>query len=113
MNELMTSILSMKRAGRVEYFLMLLLVGMAGWVATLIMTLINLPEILEILVLLAVLIAAGLQTTRRLHDINRPGWHYFLLFVPAYNLWLTFLLTFKAGDQCENNYGPEPYLTEN
>jgi len=112
MNELMTSIFSMKRAGRVEYFLMLLFIGMTGWATTLIMTLLNLPEILEILVLLAVLAAAGLQTVRRLHDINRPGWHYFLLFVPVYNLWLTFLLTFKGGDKSENSYGPEPYLAE-
>jgi len=113
MNELLSTILSTKRAGRVEYFLMLLLIGMTGWAATLIMTLLNLPEILEILVLLAVLATAGLQTVRRLHDINRPGWHYFLLFVPFYNLWLTFLLTFKGGDQSKNNYGPEPYLSEN
>ncbi len=35
----------------------------------------------------------------RLKDLNRPAWHYFLLAIPIYNIYLTFLLFFKKGEE--------------
>ena len=54
---------------------------------------------------------AGLAVTvKRFHDLNRPGWHFFLLGVPIYNLYLWFLLLCCGGTVGPNMYGPDPYL---
>jgi uncharacterized membrane protein YhaH (DUF805 family) len=42
---------------------------------------------------------------RRLHDIGRSGYHYFLFFVPLYNFYLGILLGFKRGLLESNQYG--------
>jgi len=41
----------------------------------------------------------------RLHDINRPGTHIFLQFIPFYNIWLLLTLLFDKGTDGENTYG--------
>ncbi len=41
--------------------------------------------------------AAAMATVKRLHDIGRPGSHYFLLLIPFYNLYLQCCLLFKKG----------------
>ncbi|MYG80507.1 MAG: DUF805 domain-containing protein [Gemmatimonadetes bacterium] len=52
---------------------------------------------------------AGLAATvKRLHDLNRPGWHFFLLGIPIYNLYLWFLLLCRGGTVGPNMYGPDP-----
>lgn len=45
---------------------------------------------------------------KRLHDIERPGVHYLLFFVPFYNLYLGWILVFKQGTNGSNEYGPDP-----
>jgi len=40
-------------------------------------------------------------TVRRLRDIGRPGLHYFLLYIPFYNFYLSILLGFKKGIEVE------------
>ena len=47
---------------------------------------------------------------RRLHDLNRPGWHFLLLGIPIYNLYLWFLLLCRGGTVGGNAYGPDPFL---
>ncbi len=39
----------------------------------------------------------AMATVKRLHDIGRPGSHYFLLLIPFYNLYLQCCLLFKKG----------------
>jgi uncharacterized membrane protein YhaH (DUF805 family) len=48
------------------------------------------------------------QTVKRLHDIDRPGTHYWLLLIPIYNIYLSILLHFKKGTEGPNAYGPDP-----
>ena len=48
------------------------------------------------------------QTVKRLHDLDRPGAHYWLLLIPFYNIYLTLLLHFKKGTHGPNHYGPDP-----
>lgn len=46
---------------------------------------------------------------KRLHDLGRPGYHYFLLFVPVYNIYLLCCLVFKKGEAEDNAYGTAHY----
>lgn len=47
-------------------------------------------------------------TVKRLHDLGRPGWHGLLLAIPVYNIYLSCLLTFRAGTPGANRYGNSP-----
>jgi uncharacterized membrane protein YhaH (DUF805 family) len=54
-------------------------------------------------------IAAGICVTiERLHDLERPGWHWWLLMVPLYNLYLGFSLLFQKGIDGPNRFGRNP-----
>jgi uncharacterized membrane protein YhaH (DUF805 family) len=49
------------------------------------------------------------QTVKRLHDLDRPGWHFWLLyFVPFYNIYLHLVILFEKGTNGLNKYGPDP-----
>jgi len=45
---------------------------------------------------------------RRLHDLDKPGAHYWLLLVPFYNIYLSILLTFQKGTTGPNRFGEDP-----
>lgn len=51
------------------------------------------------------------QTVKRLHDLDRPGSHYWLLLIPFYNIYLTVVLHLKKGTEGPNAYGPDPLTT--
>jgi len=51
-------------------------------------------------------IAFAFATVKRLHDIGRPGEHYWLFVIPFYNIYLLMVLFFKGGDPQTNQYGP-------
>ena len=53
-------------------------------------------------------IVQALLVVRRLHDIGKPGWHYWLFYVPLYNIYLGLVLLFTPGEQGSNSYGPNP-----
>jgi len=48
-------------------------------------------------------------TIQRLHDIGRSGHHYWLLFIPIYNLYLNILLLFKKGTDGPSEYSYNPH----
>jgi len=49
-------------------------------------------------------ILMAFQIVKRLHDLNRPGWHYWLLLLPIYNIYLGLLLLFRKGTAGSNKY---------
>lgn len=52
---------------------------------------------------------AGLAVcVKRLHDMDRPGSHFFLFAVPIYNLYLGLLLCSLPGTPGPNRYGSDP-----
>jgi uncharacterized membrane protein YhaH (DUF805 family) len=53
-------------------------------------------------------IVIGFQAVKRLHDLDRPGSHVWLLFVPFYSLYLMYLLFFRKGTEGTNRYGVDP-----
>ena len=60
------------------------------------------------LILLAGEAASVPISVKRLHDMNRPGWHFWLLFVPIYSWYLSLLMLFERGTPGPNDYGPDP-----
>lgn len=45
---------------------------------------------------------------RRLHDLNRSGWYYFVLLVPLVNVLFSLYLFFAPGTVGPNQYGADP-----
>jgi uncharacterized membrane protein YhaH (DUF805 family) len=50
----------------------------------------------------------GFVAVRRLHDLGRSGWQFWLFLVPFYNIYLSLVLCFTRGDDADNEYGPAP-----
>lgn len=47
-------------------------------------------------------------TVRRLHDVGKSGWMYFIILIPIIGaIWLLVLLV-SEGDRGTNQYGPDP-----
>ena|SRR3990172_860228 len=58
--------------------------------------------------LLALIIPTIAVTVRRLHDVGKSGWWYFILLIPFIGvIWLLVLLC-TDGIPGENNYGSSP-----
>jgi uncharacterized membrane protein YhaH (DUF805 family) len=53
-------------------------------------------------------IVQAFLAVRRLHDLGKPGWHYWLFFIPFYNIYLGLVLVFAKGSTGANEYGPAP-----
>ena len=45
------------------------------------------------------------QSVKRLHDLDRPGKHFWLFLIPFYNVYFGFFLLFKKGSEDFNQYG--------
>ena len=57
---------------------------------------------------LAILIPSIAVAVRRLHDVGKSGWFYFIVLIPIVGaIWLL-ILFFTEGDQGENAYGQDP-----
>ncbi len=47
-------------------------------------------------------------TVRRLHDIDKSGWWYFVAFIPVVGVFWLLILTCIDGTSGPNQYGPDP-----
>ena len=56
--------------------------------------------------------AAIAVTVKRLHDLDRPGWHWWLMIVPFYNIYLGFVLLLARGTEGSNQYGADPLTSK-
>jgi uncharacterized membrane protein YhaH (DUF805 family) len=65
---------------------------------------------MAVVVLVYALIVFGsfVLARRRLHDLNKSGWHCALLIVPLVNVVMGFWLTFGRGTEGRNKFGPSP-----
>ena len=63
---------------------------------------------LSLLYVLAILIPGLAVFVRRLHDVNKSGWWFFINFIPIIGaIWMLILLC-TDGNPGENSYGPSP-----
>ena len=63
---------------------------------------------LSLLYVLAILIPGLAVFVRRLHDVNKSGWWFFIIFIPIIGaIWMLILLC-TDGNPGENSYGPSP-----
>jgi len=57
---------------------------------------------------LAVILPAVSVCVRRLHDIGKSGWWYWILFLPIIGLIVLLVFTCRNSQPGENRYGPNP-----
>ncbi len=59
-------------------------------------------------VILGTLVPSLAAVVRRLHDINKSGWYYFIGLIPVIGTIILLVWLFTDGNRFDNNYGPDP-----
>ena len=90
------------RATRSEYWWFILFVAILQGIT------IPLNEIIQAIVILALLLPTLAVAVRRLHDINRSGWWYFIVFLPLFGVLALIYWFVCEGTQGANDYGNPP-----
>jgi uncharacterized membrane protein YhaH (DUF805 family) len=105
------------RARRAEYwnFVLCNIILVIPIYALMIASAVNQSESFSILgVVVLVIVAFGLLvptlavTVRRLHDLNKSGWYYFIGMIPLVGPIIMLVWYCTEGDRGTNNYGPDP-----
>jgi uncharacterized membrane protein YhaH (DUF805 family) len=65
-------------------------------------------EASQYLYMIALFIPGLAAGVRRLHDTNRSGWYYLLLFIPLIGGIVLLIFLLERGNQQSNDYGPVP-----
>jgi APA family basic amino acid/polyamine antiporter len=56
------------------------------------------PYLALVAIVTAALVLSGIAVVRRLHDLGRPGQHYWYMWIPVYDIYFLLMLLFKASD---------------
>ena len=65
--------------------------------------------IISVLYSLAVFIPGLAVAVRRLHDVGKSGWWYFIVLVPCVGFIILLLDLIKESQAGDNQYGPYPF----
>lgn len=60
------------------------------------------------IVALGTLVPSLAVAVRRLHDLNKSGWYYFIALIPLVGPIILLVWFFTDGDRFTNNYGDDP-----
>lgn len=60
------------------------------------------------IVALGTLVPGLAVAVRRLHDLNKSGWYYFIALIPLVGPIILLVWFFTEGDRFSNNYGDDP-----
>lgn len=92
------------RIGRLEFILSYTFIGVLNGILSIVV------DDMPLLRLLAIpfLWFLWAQMSKRFHDIGYSGRRIFTLLIPIYNIVVLFMLFFKDGEPCENDYGKDP-----
>lgn len=113
----MSSLFTMKgRVSRREYIIVSLVitvisyafVAAIGWVSAVSDGEAHNAGVFGLIVFLVSCLAQSVYAVRRLHDLGRSGWHFWLVLLPFYNIYFLLLLSFTRGSNSANEYGPAP-----
>ena len=102
------------RASRAEYWYFQLFVVSMLFAVPLILLVISTPAVVNIyfsVVSLAIFLPSLGVNLRRLHDTDRSGWWYLLVFT-GIGSFVILYWAILAGDDGENNFGPDPLLED-
>lgn len=67
---------------------------------------------LYVMVALSVFIPGLAVAVRRLHDVGKSGWFYFIVLIPIVGVIWLLVLFFTEGNHDENQYGENPKTVE-
>lgn len=102
------------RSRRKEYWMFSLFLMVFAAIATIFDSLLSITigslpyGYLYFLVVVITFIPSMAVLVRRLHDVNKSGWYFFIFFIPLIGIfWLLYLLI-KNGDEGSNKYGDDP-----
>ena len=96
------------RASRSEYWWFALFTFIVGAVISLIFGTGTTGRVINGIFELAMLLPSLGLTVRRLHDVGKSGWWFFIGFIPLIGwIWLIWLLA-TPSQATPNEYGPEP-----
>lgn len=65
--------------------------------------------IYTLLVFIPIIWMSLANSVKRFHDLGKSGWYAALLFVPIANFIFGIYAAFFKGEECDNQYGPNPY----
>jgi uncharacterized membrane protein YhaH (DUF805 family) len=104
------------RASRSEYwyFTLFTLLAAFGTLALDIVLASNLglPPIFYTVASIAIILPSLSVLVRRLHDVNKSGWWYFICFVPLVGVLLILYWAVSKGTSGPNRFGPDPITGE-
>ncbi|MGP3689497.1 DUF805 domain-containing protein [Streptomyces sp. IBSNAI002] len=96
------------RARRQEYWMFSLIQSVIVIALVILDFVLGTLPILTLVYTLGTAVPSIAVLVRRLHDIGKSGWWYFITLVPFVGgIWLL-VLTATAGQQTPNEYGPDP-----
>ncbi|MEU9232434.1 DUF805 domain-containing protein [Streptomyces subrutilus] len=96
------------RARRQEYWMFTLIQSLIVIALVILDFVLGTLPIITLVYTLGTLVPSLAVVIRRLHDLGKSGWWYFISFVPFVGgIWLL-VLTATAGQQAPNEYGPDP-----
>tara|TARA_R110002096_G_scaffold129819_2_gene278839 strand:- start:211 stop:579 length:369 start_codon:yes stop_codon:yes gene_type:complete len=96
------------RSSRSEYWFWVLFVFLLSIVAGAIDGVVFGIPILRHLVMLALLVPGIAVGVRRLHDIDRSGWWYLIIFIPLIGILVLIYWFVQPGSPGSNEYGDNP-----
>ncbi len=104
------------RLNRQGYFFKTLIVVLASWALAFVlgfaMGMADMPpdagSAVGFIVGVGAAVIQAFLVVRRLHDLEKPGAHYFLMWVPLYNIYMGLVLLFVKGSTGQNQYGEDP-----
>lgn len=101
------------RINRLKYFFYVFMISLISGISGFILEdLNNIPGCMIIMLInIFFVIKYICIMIQRLHDLGRPGTHFWLLLIPVYNIYLALLMLFKKGSDGQNMFGEDPLPT--
>jgi uncharacterized membrane protein YhaH (DUF805 family) len=98
------------RSSRSEYWYAILFCALVGFGTGFFEALLGLSTSMSFIFQLVFLVPSFAIVTRRLHDIGKSGWWYLIIFT-GLGAFLVLYWICCAGDEGDNQYGPNPLTT--
>jgi uncharacterized membrane protein YhaH (DUF805 family) len=106
------------RCNRLRYFVTMVVINISVFMIVFLFSLTFSPSenyvgilVVASIVSITGMVVSSFRVVQRLHDLDRPGTHYWLQLVPFYNVYMGLMLVFAKGRAGNNRFGPDPLST--